>query len=159
MLPPPPRSTLFPYTTLFRSKPLADAIKEMMKRRDRRLLGTMLQTLLAYPDYPYGWGPIGYWDEGQFVTVANPPNLSQDVIRPKERALLDLVGAEKAKGRRVWVYVQFTDKHDVQGRLESLLKGAGHRVAVLRASVPLARREEWIAANAPELDVVVSHPR
>src|SRR5580692_7742408 len=27
-------------------KPLAEAIKEMMRRRDRRLLGAMLQTLL-----------------------------------------------------------------------------------------------------------------
>src|SRR5260370_37893930 len=33
-------------------QPLADAIKEMIKRRDRRLLGTLLQTLLAYPDHP-----------------------------------------------------------------------------------------------------------
>jgi hypothetical protein len=32
-------------------------------------------------------------------------------------------------------------------------------VEVLRASVPLARREEWIAQHAPHLDVVVSHPR
>jgi hypothetical protein len=140
-------------------KPLAEAIKEMMKRRDRRLLGTMLQTMLAYPDYPFGWGPIGYCDEGQFVTVATPPNLPQDVVRPKERALLDLVRSEKSRRRKVWVYVQFTDKHDVQGRLEALLKDGGFRVGVLRTSVPLARREEWIAANAPKLDVIVSHPR
>ena len=33
------------------------------------------------------------------------------------------------------------------------------RVGVLRASVPLAKREEWIAEHAPQLDVVVSHPR
>ena len=42
----------------------------------RRLLGAMLQTLLAYPDYPFGWGPVGYWqveEEGTppaYVTVA-----------------------------------------------------------------------------------------
>ena len=36
-------------------EPLVEAIKEMMRRQDRRLLGTMLQTLLAYPDYPFGW--------------------------------------------------------------------------------------------------------
>jgi hypothetical protein len=142
-------------------EPLATAIKEMMKRRDRRLLGAMLQTLLAYPDYPFGWGPIGYFDaeSGGYVTVARPPNLPDNVIRPKERALLDLVGAEKAKGRKAWVYVQFNDKHDVQGRLEKLLLQAGFKVEVLRASVPLARREEWIAEHAPQLDVVISHPR
>lgn len=145
-------------------EPLAEAIKEMMRRRDRRLLGTMLQTLLAYPDYPFGWGPVGYWraSEGgpaQFVTVANPPNLSEDVLRAKERALIDLVKSEKARRRKVWVYVQYTDKHDVQGRLLRILRDAGFQVEVLRASVALAQREEWIAEQAPQLDVVVSHPR
>jgi hypothetical protein len=81
------------------------------------------------------------------------------VIRPKEQALLDLVGSEKAQGRKVWVYVPFTDRHDLQSRLETLLAQAGFRVGVLRASVPLDRREEWIARHAPGLDVVVSHPR
>lgn len=140
-------------------EPLKDAIKEMLRRRDRRLLGTMVQTLLAYPDHPFGWGPLGYRKGDQLVTVAEPPNLGEDIIRPKERALIDLLRAEKAQGRKVWVYVQYTDRHDVQGRLERLLREAGFRVGVLRASVPLDRREAWIAQHAPRLDVVVSHPR
>lgn len=143
-------------------KPLVEAIKSMMQRRDKRLLGTMLQTLLAYPDYPFGWDSVGYWDHGEdavYVTVASPPNLSEDAIRPKEQALIDLVYAEKVRGRKVWVYVHFTDRHDVQGRLEKLLRRAGLRVEVLRSSVALANREEWIARHAPHLDVVVSHPR
>lgn len=140
-------------------EPLAAAIKEMMKRRDRRLLGTLLQTLLAYPDYPFGWGPIGYWDEGSFVTVAKPPHLQEEVVRAKEQALLERIAKEKAAGRKVWVYVQYTDKHDVQGRLEKLLRHGGFRVGVLRSSVPLSQREAWITQHAPKLDVVVSHPR
>lgn len=90
-------------------EPLAAAIKEMMKRRDRRLLGTMLQTLLAYPDYPFGWGAVGYRAAGRCVTVATPPNLTEGVTRHKEQALLDLVRSEASKGRKVWVYVQYTD--------------------------------------------------
>lgn len=140
-------------------EPLAEAIKEMMKRRDRRLLGAMLQTLLAYPDYPFDWEPIGYWKDDHFVTVAIPPGLTADIIRPKEQALIDLIRTEKANRRKVWVYVQFTDKHDVQGRLEQLFKEAGYRIGTLRSSVPLNRREEWIAKHAPKLDVVLSHPR
>jgi hypothetical protein len=140
-------------------EPLVEAIKEMMKRRDRRLLGAMLQTLLAYPDFPFDWRPIGYWNSGKFITVVTPPNLPDDVIRPKEQALIDLIHAEKAKSRKVWVYVQFTDTHNVQSRLESLLKQAGLDVAILRSSVALAHREEWIAKNAPDLDVMISHPR
>jgi hypothetical protein len=144
-------------------KPLADAIKEMLRRKDKRLLGTMLQTLLAYPDYPFGWDSVGYCDRGEgvarYVAIARPPNLPEDVIRPKERALIDLVNSEKAAGRKVWAYVQFTDRHDVQGRIAKLLREAGLRVEVLRSSVALAKREEWIAEHAPLLDVVVSHPR
>ena len=148
--------------TAYREKverPLSDAIKQMMRRNDRRLLGAMLQTLLAYPDCPFGWEPVGYMKDGKFITVAIPPDLPKDVIRPKEQALIELVNCEEASGRKVWVYVQYTDRHDVQGRLERLLKDAGLRVGVLRSSVPLANREEWIARNAPDLDVVVSHPR
>lgn len=140
-------------------EPLKEAIKEMMKRRDRRLLGAMLQTLLAYPDYPFGWEPVGYRKADKFVVVATPPHLSETVIRPKEQVLLDLVKSETAKRRKVWVYVQYTDRHDVEGRLEQLLQRAGCRVQLLRTSVPLARREEWIARYAPHLDVVISHPR
>jgi hypothetical protein len=57
------------------------------------------------------------------------------------------------------VYVQFTDTHNVQGRLEKLLNQAGFDVAILRSSVALAHREEWIEKHAPNLDVVISHPR
>ena len=140
-------------------EPLREAIKEMMKRRDRRLLGAFVQTLLAYPDYPFGWEPIGYWKNDQFVTVAIPPDLGADVVRPKERELIDLIRSEKAKGRKVWVYVQYTDRHDVQARLERILQEAKFQVGVLRSSVPLARREEWIAKHAWQLDVVISHPK
>ncbi len=73
--------------------------------------------------------------------------------------MIDLVRTEKSERRQVWVFVQYTDRHDVQGRLERILKQAGLHVGVLRASVPLARREEWIAKNAWQLDVVISHPR
>jgi hypothetical protein len=139
--------------------PLVDAIKEMMKRRDRRLLGTFLQTLLAYPDYPFGWAPVGYHNGDGFVTVATPPNLAASVIRPKEKALLDLIHSEAAQRRKVWVYVQYTNTHDVQERLEKLLLQAGRRVAVLHASVPLAQREEWIARHGPHVEIIISHPR
>jgi hypothetical protein len=148
--------------TAYRQKveaPLVAAIKEMMRRRDRRLLGTMLQTLLAYPDYPFGWGPVGYWHNGAHVTVATPPNLPETAIHPKEQKLIDLVRSERASRRNVWVYVQYTDRHDVQGRLERLLTTAGFRVGVLRSSVAPVQREAWIARYAPQFDVTISHPR
>lgn len=140
-------------------RPLTEAIKKMMQKRDRRLLGAMLQTLLAYPDYPYDWDPVGYTNGDHFVTVTEPPSLSAKEVRPKEQVLIDLVRDEKSKHRQVWVYVQFTDRHDVQGRLERILSEHGLRVGLLRSTIPLSRREEWISKHAPHLDVVISHPR
>jgi SNF2 family DNA or RNA helicase len=151
-------------------EPLMAAIKEMLVRGDKRLLGTMLQVLLAYPDYPFEWGPVGYQESWQakrlgtknsetFVTVCIPRNLDASIIRPKEAELLNLVRNEANVGRQVWVYVQYTDKRDVQERLRGLLEKDGLRVGSLRASVSLAKREEWINKNAPGLDVVISHPR
>jgi hypothetical protein len=137
----------------------------MVVRGDRRLLGTMLQTLLAYPDHPHGWGPVGYSEggegggEGAFVTVCIPPNLDSTGIRPKEQKLIDLCLVEACLGRQIWVYVQLTDKRDVQTGLQQLLEAQGLRVGSLRSSVSLAKREEWIERNAGGLNVVISHPR
>jgi hypothetical protein len=151
-------------------EPLMAAIKEMLVKGDKRLLGTMLQVLLAYPDYPFDWGPVGYqesWqakglgikNSGTFITVCIPRNLDSSIIRPKENKLIELVRSEVAQRRQVWVYVQYTDKRDVQERLKGLLEKEGLRVGSLRASVSLSKREEWINKNAPGLDVVISHPR
>jgi hypothetical protein len=138
---------------------LTAAIKQMVVRGDRRLLGAMLQTLLAYPDYPFHWEPVGYCEKSAFITVTVPKNLDPGPIRPKERQLVDMVMLEACLGRQVWVFVQMTDKYDVQARLQGLLEKQGLRVQSLRAAVPLAKREEWIAKNAPGCHVIISHPR
>lgn len=144
---------------------LRTALKAMVRRGDRRLLGAMLQTLLAYPDLPFGWGPVGYHEGGEgggrgaFRTVVVPANLNSDVVRPKEKALVEFCKAEVAAGHKVWVYVQYASTHDVQRRLERLLGNAGLRVGVLRSSVAPATREEWMKRNGPKCDVVVSHPK
>lgn len=139
-------------------------IRHMIVRGDKRLLGAMLQTLLAYPDNPHGWDAVGYYERGEgggrgaYHAVCRPANLNPAAVRPKERTLIELCKAERDQGRQVWVYVEYTDRHDVQGRLQRLLKAEGLRVGVLRASVDMAKREAWIARHAPECDVIVSHP-
>lgn len=144
---------------------LKAAIKSMLVKGDRRLLGKMLMTLMAYPDYPFDWEAVGYHDrgdgggEGAWHTVVEPENLDRDVVYPKEEKLLELVRAEVRKGRQTWVYVQFTDKRDVLERLRDLLERNGFKAGVLRSSIPLTKREAWIAKNAPGKDVVLSHPQ
>jgi hypothetical protein len=133
--------------------------KMMLARRDKRLLGTMLQTLMAYPDHPFGWGPVGYNDRGTFVPVCEPANLSPLVMRAKEKWFLEVVEQEATLGRQVWGYVQLNGKHDVESRVAELLRKRDFRVKVLKQSIPLAQREEWIDRNCQDVDVVLSHPR
>ena len=144
---------------------ITQVLKRMVVRGDRRLLGTMVNTLLAYPDHPHGWDAIGYWDKDEdgtklkFHEVTRPKNLHSTTIRPKERRLIDLVRHERDQGRQSWVFVQMTDKRDVAGRLERLLSAQGLSTQVLRSSVPLAKREAWIAKHGPDCDVIISHPK
>jgi hypothetical protein len=146
-------------------KDMMDAVRNLVRRGNRQLLGAMVNSLLYYPDTCYGdWPALGYYEgdrdgEGAFITVHIPSRLSADVIYPKEQALLDLVRKEKQAGRQCWVYVQITDKHSLLDRLQRLFERHGLRVGVLRSTVELAKREEWITRHGKDADVVISHPK
>lgn len=144
-------------------KALRDANKELLVKGNKALLGAMLMTLLAYPDCPHDWDWVGYWskmlDEKVFNRVVKPADLDAGRVRPKEAKLLEIVASERKAGRQVWVFVEFTDTRPVQARLVQLLGDAGFKVGQLRASVPMAKREEWIREKGPDFDVVVSHPK
>lgn len=142
---------------------LSSALKDMVAKGDKRLLGAMLQTLLCYPDKPTGWPMIGYWDTGKdgqgWVDVVQPPDLDEATIRPKEAKIIADVLAEKAEGRQAWIFTVMTDKRDVCERLAKLLEARGLKVAVLRAKVKTRDRETWIAKHGPTVDVVLCHPQ
>lgn len=140
---------------------MAGAIKVAMEKKDMSLLSRLVHCLIGYPDFPYGWDSIGYQDEfGEWCDLVTPGNLSRTTIRPKERELIETVRAESRAGRQVWIFVEMTQKRDVQVRLESLLERVGLRVKVLRSqAVSTKKREEWIARNAPGCDVIISNAR
>ncbi len=138
---------------------LAGAVKQMLARKDRRLLAQMLTVLLGYADRPWGWGEIGYHDRDGYVPVVTPADLRQDVVRPKEQALVDWCVAGRQQMRQSWVYCQMTDKRDVQPRLADLLRGQGLEVGILRANVSTDKREQWIRDHGPAYDVILSHPQ
>jgi SNF2 family DNA or RNA helicase len=146
-------------------KDMLAAVRDMARKGNKQLLGTMVNSLLYYQDTCYApWEPLGYFEgerdgEGAFVTVHIPTKLSAETIYPKEQALLDLVRQEKQAGRQCWVYLQITEKHGLLDRLKGILERHGLSVGVLRASVELAKREEWIAKNGKGVDVVLSHPK
>ena len=145
------------YDELFRT--LRKALTELLAKGSKRLLATYLQTLLAYPD-GCTRGETVFNPETEDVLVQVPP-LSEERLYPKERALVDLVAAERLAGRRVLVYATHTGTRDITGRMEEFLSRHGFNVAVMKAdAVPPERREAWVAKRVEEgVDVLVCHPR
>ncbi len=145
------------YDELFRT--LRAALTDLLAKGSKRLLATYLQTLLAYPD-GCTRGETVFDPETDDVLVQVPP-LSEERLYPKERALVDLVAAERLAGRRVLVYATHTGTRDITGRMDDFLSRHGFRVAVMKAdAVPPERREAWVAKRVEEgVDVLVCHPR
>jgi hypothetical protein len=145
-------------------KIMEEVIKDMVARKDKRFLGTFLQTLLAYPDYPFGWDTVGYYGNDAmggtcFIPVVKPANFDERTIRPKEQKLLDIIEEERRAGRQVWVYTVMTGERDVATRLKNLITKAGVKAEVLTSAVELKKREEWIERHGPKNDVIISHPK
>ena len=138
---------------------LRAALADALSKGSRRLLAAYLQTLLAYPD-GCTRGETVFDPESADVLVQVPP-LNEERLYPKERALLDLVAAERLAGRRVLVYVTHTGTRDITGRMEEFLSRHGFRVAVMKAdAVPPERREAWVRKRVEEgVDVLVCHPQ
>ena len=149
-------------------KGIEEAIKRALEKypRNPSLVSLMFNTLLCYPDHPYGFGALkakvqdpvngGY----NIVHVCDTPDLDESRMYAKEEALLADIRSEIVEGRRVQVFATFTGKHDVTGRLKTVLEREGLRVAVLRSTVATDVREQWYASRLAEgVQVVICHPR
>ena len=145
------------YNTVYEElrKELADALKSGSKR----LLATYLQTLLAYPEGCTKGETV--FDPRSGDVIVQVPPLSEDKLYPKEKALVDLVAAERMEGRRVLVYATHTGTRDITERMDDILTRHGFRVAVMKAdAVAPNRREAWVADKVKEsIDVMICHPR
>ena len=145
------------YNTVFAE--LRKELAEALKAGSKRLLATYLQTLLAYPDGCTRGETV--FDPRTGDVIVQVPPLSEDKLYPKEKALIDLVAAERLEGRRVLVYVTHTRTRDVTERMDDILTRHGFRVAVMKAeAVAPNRREKWVADKAKQgIDVLICHPR
>jgi len=98
-------------------------------------------------------------------TSSDPGHLGQgrrDLRRrpgqPQEEALIELYRQEKALGREVLTYTVYSGTRDTTSRLKRLIEQAGLKVAVLRASVDTARREDWILDQVDRgIDVLITN--
>ena len=134
-------------------------LAEALKAGSKRLLATYLQTLLAYPDGCTRGETV--FDPRSGDVVVQVPLLGEGRLYPKEKALIDMVAAERMEGRRVLVYATHTGTRDITGRMDDMLTRHGFRVAVMKAdAVAPERREAWVADRVKEgIDVMICHPR
>ena len=138
---------------------LRKALADALKKGSKKLLSTYLQTLLAYPDGCTRGETV--FDPQTGNPLVQVPPLSEERLYPKEKALVDLVAAERLEGRRVLVYATHTGTRDITGRMDDILTRHGFRVAVMKAdAVAPDRREAWVADRVKQgIDVMICHPR
>ena len=145
------------YNTVFEE--LNKELEAALKSGSKRLLATYLQTLLAYPDGCTKGETV--FDPRSGNVIVQVPPLHEDKLYPKEKALIDLVAAERMAGRRVLVYATHTGTRDITERMDDMLTRHGFRVPVMKAgTVAPERREAWVADKVKQgIDVMICHPR
>jgi hypothetical protein len=136
---------------------VGSAMREMLVKGSRKLLGTYLNSLLCYPDRPFRNEPIIYL--GTDRIIAQPAALPEDRIYGKESHLLNIVRQEIAQGRRCFVYCVYTNTRDITVRLKDILTANGIRAEILRSYVKPELREEWLREKVEhDIQVVIGNP-
>jgi hypothetical protein len=141
---------------------LADEVHRQLACGSKKLLGAYLQSLMHHPDTPWRDETVTTVDEdGSARVVAHADALDDSVLYPKEQRLLEIVRAEKRRGRRVLIFVQGTEKRDITPRLTTMLAKEGIRAAVLKShTVTAKKREAWVQKEVKAgLDAMICHPR
>ena len=76
------------------------------------------------------------------------PPLGEERLYPKEKALIDMVAAERMEGRRVLVYATHTGTRNITERMDDMLTRHGFRAAATQAD-----------KVKQGIDVMICHPR
>lgn len=141
---------------------LANALKgelrQALRAGDQSLLGVVLNALLAWPDCCFRAETVMHPHHKRVLATA--PALFDDVTpMPKEARMIELCRQAKKAGRRTLVYSVYSGTRDTMSRLKALLEAEGFKVAVLRASVEAAKREDWLLEQVDRnVDVVITNP-
>ncbi|MGB6068290.1 MAG: helicase-related protein [Desulfomonilaceae bacterium] len=136
---------------------VGSAMREMLVKGSRKLLGTYLNSLLCYPDRPFQNEPILY--PGTDRIIAQPTALPENRIYGKEQHLLDIVRHELSQGRRCFVYCVYTNTRDITARLKDILTRNGIRAEILRSQVKPELREEWLREKVEQdIQVIIGNP-
>lgn len=137
---------------------LKDALRQALRAGDQSLLGVVLNALLAWPDCCFRAETVMH-PHRKLVLASAPAMFSDMDPMPKELELIELCRKAKRAGRRTLVYSVYSGTRDTTARLKALLEAEGFKVAVLRASVEAAKREDWLLEQVDRnVDVIVTNP-
>jgi hypothetical protein len=134
---------------------------------DATFRGAYLQWSMGWPNRPHTPEQVIHNIKNRFSgeksahVVTTIPAFGEDRVYAKEQALIDLLKEELANDRPCVVYVRQTVTHDIQPRLERLIREhipQAHPF-ILRNTVSAERREKVIdAERAKGMNVLICNP-
>lgn len=137
---------------------MTEHLKAYLQVGSRRPLGQYLHEMLTYPENC--WQGTQPCDPDTGDPIITMPPLSDQVLYPKERKLLDLLAGQKARKRKCLVYATHTSRRDTTERLMGILRQDGYRALQLKAgTVDSEARAQWLSQQARLNDVIICHPR
>jgi SNF2 family DNA or RNA helicase len=140
------------------SRSLIQTLKQALALKDSTLLGVVMNVLLAWPDCCFRPEVVRH-PRTKALLYSQAAVFADGEATPKEAHLLQICKEEKALGRRVLAYTVYSGTRDTTARLKVQLEAHGLKVAVLRASVDAAKREDWVADQVERgIDVLICNP-
>lgn len=138
---------------------LTAELKQQLAKGSTRLLGAMVHALLAWVDNPTREEIVR--DPKTKLTVATAPALPATVLYPKEQKLVKLYRRTKAAGKKLMIYIAYTDARDMAPRLKWVLQQADPHVKVaVMSGGDAKKREAWIEKQVQQgCDVLITHPK
>ncbi|WP_374684723.1 DEAD/DEAH box helicase family protein [Variovorax sp. ZS18.2.2] len=140
------------------SRTLVQILKQALAMKDSTLLGVVMNVLLAWPECCFRAETVRH-PRSKALLHLQPAVFTESEVMPKEAKLLEICAQEKAQGRKVLAYSIYSGTRDTTARLKAQLEMRGFKVAVLRASVDAAKREDWVADQVERgIDVLICNP-
>ena len=144
------------YRTLERT--LSEELSRALRSGDKSLLGVVLNALLAWPECCFRPETVLH-PHTKRVLASIGSMFGATQATPKEAAVIDYFRSELSNRRRVLLYTTYTGTRDTSARLKTLLEMQGFKIAVLRATVPAEKREDWVMEQLDRgIDGLICNP-
>ncbi|MBU1248740.1 MAG: DEAD/DEAH box helicase, partial [Proteobacteria bacterium] len=146
---------LHAYTTF--EEEVQDAAKVALRNGDMTVLGQMLSSLLAWPDTPQRDCNITNESKAVVASVVGLPIIKT----AKDEQLVELMHENRARGRKVLIYAEYTGKWATDAYIAQMLKSQGFNPLVMKSTLPSAKRLEWIRTKfySGSYDCLICQPR